>query len=468
MGNAWIRGVGATRGLVGVVVAPFAVSIAAAACSPRGPAPTYASDETWFAEPESAVAAEARDEGPFAETLRRVARSRGLDVLQPVAARRVSRRDALRHVRAKAARDVPPEVMLAQGELLRSLGVVPRNYDYLAGVYALLADNLAGFYDQDEDALFLVDDLRGASVHETIVHELVHALQDQHFDLNRMLRFRAGQSDRTAAAHALCEGDATAATMSVVAGSAVRLSADELQGMMLHSVAERSSAPPEVLQRSLVMPYIDGLRFVQALYERGGWPEVDAAYRRLPRSTEQLLHLEKYDENELPETVRPPPVPDGFVVIDRDTLGEQALRILLDQWSPGRAPEAASGWRGDQYVVVRRRRGDEVAFGFGIHIRMEREADAEELVAAVAEPGTGALTLPAPDAGGVEADVRACRERADLGPLALVRRGSAVALVAGPYLRTPALRSASRCDDGLAWAEKSLDPWGEADETSSR
>lgn len=389
------------------------------------------------------------EDTPLMRLLREVSRSRGLAIRKPVQGRRVTRGQALSHVREKAENEMPRAVMVAQGELLRTLGVVPVDYDYVGGVYHLLSENLAGFYDQSEDALFLIDDIRDRAMRETVVHELVHALQDQHYDLEVLLGYRAGQSDALTASHALCEGDAMVASMEVMQGSPHQLRPEVLLGQMLDAVGGRSDPPPEILQRSLVMPYVDGMRFVQALHRRGGWRAVDAAYARLPASTEQLLHLDKYDADERPLEVADLKLLDGYTALERDTMGEQALRILVDQWAPGLAPRAAAGWGGDRYAVMESASKD--AYAFALVVRMDTEADAVELEEAVHEPGTGAL----PPTTGKPVT---CIERTDLGPLLLLRRGADLALVAGPYRATSPPQSASRCSEALAYAESLLGP----------
>ena len=63
-----------------------------------------------------------------------------------------------------------------------------------------------------------------------------------------------------------------------------------------------------MLTESLSAPYTDGFAFVQERRHLGGWAAVDAAFRDLPVSTEQILHPEKYDAHELPIPVAVPPM----------------------------------------------------------------------------------------------------------------------------------------------------------------
>ena len=60
---------------------------------------------------------------------------------------------------------------------------------------------------------------------------------------------------------------------------------------------------PAILRETLLFPYQPGLIFVNGIWARGGWEAIDRAYARLPDSTEQVLHPEKYEAREMPVEV---------------------------------------------------------------------------------------------------------------------------------------------------------------------
>lgn len=421
----------------------FAAGLAACSATPAPPVAPPAPASAAADAGSGAPAADAPPEPPAAivEMLRRVAEARGLPAKQPVAARQVSRAEAIAHIMAKTEREIPRAVLEGQGELLRAMGLVPPGYDFVGGIYALIRNNIAGFYDQHDKRMFLLDDLSRASDEETLAHELTHALQDQHYDLAGLLRYRPGAADPIAAAHALCEGDATAATVATIFGAGVRVDPDQLRLAMIAGVAfVEGETTPRVLQLSLVAPYVDGFRFVEALRARGGWAAVDAAFARLPATTEQLLHLDKYDAAEPAIEVAPPPVPggDGWDVLVTDALGEQGLRLTFEAWAPReRAAAGAAGWGGDQFTVARR-----VVDGATEH------AAAWSLVFDSEDDAIEAAALFSAHVGG------SCRERADLGPLAFRRRGAMIVLVAGPHgRRGDTLASSGSCQEALRWVD---------------
>ncbi len=348
-------------------------------------------------------------------TLSRLSQARKLEVKRVVKGKRLGRDAVIELIMAKTQRELPPGVLEAQGELLRAFELIPADYDFVGGIYTLLRNNIAGFYEQHGETMYLLDDLNQAGDEETLIHELQHALQDQHWNLKRMLEYRPGDTDRVTAAHALCEGDALMATFEVIGGNAGMISDSMLKVAMVASVAmaEGSANTPRVLQAALVAPYIDGFRFVRNMRQTGGWKAVDAAFAKLPTTTEQLLHVDKYLSREPALPVREPPLPgSGWKKADADVLGEQGLRMVFEQWANNdEAAEAAAGWGGDRYLVARR--GDESAVSWVIRFDDEGEAKQAEALIGVA------FNLP-------------CAERDRLGPIAWRRAGDTIALVSGP------------------------------------
>jgi len=375
--------------------------------NPPGGAPTHVSERT---SPDSSAPAPGADRvgvDPRAvqSMLRRVAAKRGLPIRREVPSRVLNRAAIIARIREHVDRELPRDVLSNQGESLAALELIPVDYDFVAGVFALIEGRIAGFYEPEDGTMYLVDDLDDAEAAETLAHELCHALQDQSFPLAPLLKFSPTETDRLAAAHAIVEGDATSAMLDVSQGDAFAVDPEALRFAFSFAAALSSvGATPRVLQSSLTAPYVDGFALVQELRRRGGWPAVDGVLRSLPASTEQLLHIEKLDAHEPPIVVSVPPIDAlgaGWTVALDDVMGEQGLRISLEEWtSRADARRAAAGWGGDRYVVARKtttpadpRAPQAVAFAW--HIRMDTTADARE-VGAVLERRFGG----------------ACRERA--------------------------------------------------------
>jgi hypothetical protein len=116
---------------------------------------------------------------------------------------------------------------------------------------------------------------------------------------------------------------------------------------------------PAYIRECEMFPYDGGLGFVMALYDRGGWDAVNEAYQAPPRSTEQVLHPERYRQDDQPMEVVLPEI-EGTLgppwqEVDRDVMGELDLRLYLrEQAGPLMAELAAEGWAGDSYALLRR------------------------------------------------------------------------------------------------------------------
>jgi hypothetical protein len=200
---------------------------------------------------------------------------------------------------------------------------------------------------------------------------------------------------------------------------------------------------PRALQSSLIAPYIDGFALVQAMRRRGDWATVDTVWRAMPESTEQLLHPDKLLAREPPEKIAVPVLGKlgdrGFKAAIDDVVGEQGLRIALEDWtSRAEAQTASTGWGGDRFVVAEKSLPDtpgkkQVAVAWVL--RMDTAGDAKEVASVLARKfGKG------------------CRERPSVGPMTWELRGRDIAVVAGPYEREGTLaRSAGTCADSTAW-----------------
>ena len=244
----------------------------------------------------------------------------------------------------------------ADEALYKLLGLLDPETDFESLLLDLYGEQVAGVYDPETDEVIIRAREGELSVVErsTMVHELVHALTDQHFDFNDdyQAMFDEERLDQAAAYQALIEGDATLAQVMWLQG----LSQRELGEFVAESLEIDSSAldnAPEFLAQSLMFPYDSGLAFAQALFKQGGWDAVNEAYSLmvgLPGSTEQIITPEDY-QRDLPREV---PIPDlnltGYNLERTSVWGEAGFRIILDQvLGTDAAAIAGDGWGGDSY-----------------------------------------------------------------------------------------------------------------------
>lgn len=402
-------------------------------------------------------------------TLKQVAAARLLAPTGSVRSEIIGRTELLDRMKKELAEDLEPELLEGSTELLFALGAARADLDYLGSMLTLLGTQLAGFYDPREKEMVLLDDLGVEAQQATLWHELVHALQDQHYDLKPLMKWQAGRGDALAAVQSLAEGDATSAMMDLMLLPRGQTALDVPEGMLAGSLGLMEAMPeiasvPRILKRSIVAPYVDGLAFVHARRRAGGWSAVDTAWRDLPTTSEQILHPEKYAAHERAEVVSVPPAPPGGPdhVVYRDVLGEQAIRIAFEEWVPRvTAVEAAAGWGGDNVAVFAA--GDRRAVG--IRLRYDDEAHAKRGFEAVArgalqpesDVASGDKPPPSVPVAHASAAVRkgsVCQVRAHRGPFAAVWRGRDLGVALGPYQRAgSATQSLSDCASALRWAE---------------
>jgi len=188
-----------------------------------------------------------------------------------------------------------------------------------------------------------------------VAHELVHALQDQYFNLDSLQKER-DDNDRLTAAQAVMEGQATYEQMSTMLGGdlGVRMPGgwDRVREMIRENQTAMPvfASAPMLLQETLLFPYLSGAEF---MHRFKGAKTGKPPWQPIPVSTEQVLHFEKYQAGEQPVKVELPTLLAGTKVYENN-LGEFETRLFLFQalQDLGTSARSAAGWGGDRYVVA--------------------------------------------------------------------------------------------------------------------
>jgi hypothetical protein len=406
---------------------------------------------------------ESRQARLIARTLKRVEVARGLQSRKTVPGVLMDRPSLIARVKDHVSRELPPEAIRDEGLALQLFGFIPTKFDYEAAEYALLQDQLAGYYEPADGTMYMASDLGDDEAEATLAHELVHALQDQRWNLAERSKYRPGDGDHSEVVSALAEGDATSAMFDVMIAraapgtgkTAVDLPDDVFAEQIRAGMNDGPGAnAPHVMRTSLAAPYIYGTLFVHALRRRGGWDAVNRAWDDPPTTTEQILHMGKWLAHETAMPVTAPTfaaLGAGWKVDDEDTEGELGARIAFEEWmEPKAAAEASSGWGGDRGVLVTN--GDKAAFAWKLRYDPGKTRDDR------AARAYGALTQALDKTLGpakTRDSVFACRERGDRGPLALARAGPDVVLVLGPVTTSAGgWASAGDCALSRKWARE--------------
>lgn len=373
----------------------------------------------------------------FEDALLRVEQVRGLKKKAPVQGLLVAEADLAEHLERALAFERPDQVLEGTEQMLVLLGLVDRDFKLEDTMIKLLHENLAGLYEPRLKLMMVRKDLPEQTAHITLLHELVHALQDQYFDLEEIVTSHPDDTDKSSALSCLAEGDATSTMLDGVLpnGKTALDLPDATVEAQFFSQAPKTEAPP-IIVRSLYAPYLDGFKFVQGLRRRGGFEAVNQAFVKPPLSTEHILHDEKYLAYEAPKAVPVPAPPEpGYELLLHDIWGEQSLRLALEEWMPmDAAAQAAAGWGGDRIVVYSKHNKLAVAW----HIEMDSEADAAELKAAWLRTTPGDATANQPTG---------CVVAKNGVAHGVAQKGSHVLIASGPAQRS----GESHCADAQNW-----------------
>ncbi|RMG18010.1 MAG: hypothetical protein D6731_03010 [Planctomycetota bacterium] len=235
----------------------------------------------------------------------------------------------------------PPPAWAAEGtEVMGRLEAwrgLPFTRDLVVEFLPERKDGPAGWYEPTTKRLVVT--LRGSERfgRGTMLHEMFHALQDQHYDLVR-LHEGAKTPEAERALRALIEGEAMLA----------------VQELMNYDFARHAKIPAEgeldVERFEKVFHYGSGLQFIRAVREARGWEGVRAAFAHPPRTTAEVFHPERYLRGWHPARIDEPPprLPDS-VLLESAARGEYGLRLFLSR-SPRTRPvavELGGALRGD-------------------------------------------------------------------------------------------------------------------------
>jgi hypothetical protein len=382
--------------------------------------------------------------------LKETSEIRQLPVLYPVKSGAQSRDDIERMVIKNLDEETKPEKMRASELALKKLGLVPADFKYRSFIISLLGEQVAGYYDPKAKQFYLADWIAVNAQLPVMSHELTHALQDQHFNLGRFRTWPDGDGDAELAAHALVEGDATLVMMRYILIKPERMR-DFMSSMSGTSAAanEKMESAPRVLRETLLFPYDQGLQFVTKLYATGGWKSVSDAYSNLPKSTEQILHPDKYLSHEAAVKVDMPDISKtlgkGWKRIEYDVNGEWGYYLFIDEYlkSAEQSQTAAAGWGGDRYAVYEGPAGEVMMAQLTV---WDTEKDANEFYAGYVERTKLRYEPAAPVevAASIQTPIRQMTMETTEGRVLVAQSGSRVLILEGVPNRADmkAIRSA--------------------------
>lgn len=263
---------------------------------------------------------------------------------------------------------------------MRALGFISGEVDLAAASSTLSDSGTLAFYDPAVEQVFVRGTEVTAALRVTLAHELVHVLQDQHFDLERMDEMEDG---RAAVLRSLAEGDAGRVEDAYVAKALNDKERAAYEAEMLKSsqeaLEEVNEKVPPILTTVFTAPYALGPQLVDVLYETGGNKAINAALKD-PPSEEALFDPRTLDTDALDERLATVEPPKEVEVIDGGEFGPTTWYLMLaSRMDPHIALDATDGWGGDAYSAYRQ--NDKVCVS--VVYRGDTPADAKTLLGAL-------------------------------------------------------------------------------------
>lgn len=308
---------------------------------------------------------------------------------------------------AKRARDLA---------ILRRAGMLKPDEDHVAMIMDVMQAAVGGYYDPKQKHLRIVQGFAGEAQRPVILHELVHALEDQHIDLLARVKPFEDDSDRTFAEKCLGEGSAEHARMlyeranpEIAKAYAKAQNDPKMAGAQLKAMQK----VPAFLFVATLMHYQNGPAFVGRAMRGGSYPERMAAlYAEPPISQEQILHPGRWftATRDYPQAVvwggdLAKAAGEGWSVLHQLPAGELDLALQLDFFlgptkgkmnflNPGNMPfaaarRAAAGWDAG-YSVYLQKEGAPLAVVEAWAFDTDADAwEAAEMMAKAAEKAAG-------------------------------------------------------------------------------
>ncbi len=231
---------------------------------------------------------------------------------------------------------------------LKALGIIDPGVNLADQVKRLSTGSVTAFYDVKANELVLKNGQLTPFMLKTIVHELVRADYDQHFELDRP-NLVIPDDETGLAWDSLVEGTASRIEARFVSALPDK-DKQSIQAEQQRVAGQLPKDLPDYVLVQYAFPFSSGPKFADFLMNNGGTARVNSAFQAPPTTTEQIIHPEKFLAGEGPKAIANPTA-DGPVVRS-GSLGQLMISLMLAQvLDSGDAESAADGWGADRYVA---------------------------------------------------------------------------------------------------------------------
>jgi hypothetical protein len=327
------------------------------------------------------------------EVLAEMSKIVSLPILSPLKKSLRSREEIRAYLLHKMKEDKDSNKRYADQKTMEKFGLIPKDYPLDQTLVTVLTEQIAGLYDPDSQEFFIADWTSPADERPVMSHELTHALQDQHFHIDKWTDAAKPNDDGELARDAVIEGSAMAAMIDYELdgkGSIKDLGDFDPSLLMgdLDSSPELAKAP-KVLQDELLFPYIAGIRFTQHLLKASdGWPGFYKVFDKPPASTQQIMHPDLYLQGVVPAKAELPATQGvlsaDWKKLDENNMGEFGVQEILKQFLPkDRSAALAATWSGDRYAIFENQKNKRTLLMF--RVRLASDAAAARFFGAYSE-----------------------------------------------------------------------------------
>ncbi len=280
------------------------------------------------------------------------AQARGLEFEHPVKVNFLTDSEYTAATRSERTADEAEELAYAAAEL-RALGLASGDLDLADSVDTLSDSGTLAFYSPATEQVYVRGLTLTPAMRVTLVHELVHVLQDQHFDLSRT---QTADDGRATVLRAVAEGDAGRIEdvyVDEVLTDAERAAYGSEAAGQSDVVDMIRDEVPDAVTAMFAAPYLFGESLVAYLVEVEGVDAVDEALRD-PPSEEVLFNPHLWNAPEAEELSVEVAAPDGVVEIRSDRFGPISWYLVLAaRLEPSVALRVVDGFGGDSFVSYR-------------------------------------------------------------------------------------------------------------------
>jgi hypothetical protein len=260
--------------------------------------------------------------------------------------------------------------------VLKKFGLIDQDFELKPFLLALLKEQIEGYYDSKTKTVNLLDWVDPEEQKPVMAHELTHALQDQHSDLEKwddqtpsdVSTSAAGDQNNLAkdemdtARDAVAEGQATAVMFDYMLkpmGKSL-IKDPEVLDIVKSQMNTAEDSPvmaraPLLLSETILFPYREGLSFEQDVWmDQGQAAAFAGTLDRPPTSSWEIINPREYEKKHIPAI---PLLPDIHPLVDPlyrpydiGQMGELDVHIITELFGGDNAArDLTPAWDGGFY-----------------------------------------------------------------------------------------------------------------------